>query len=162
MALPKLHGGLGFKEVKAHSRALLSRWILKALDNPTSEWALLFAANLRLVRSINQKKIKRYCYQPSDLILLGRPVGFGKLPYMGALWKSWSALREHLILTENAQLLGWWLIEDVLKVLPGLQALSPTDSRGLADLLGRLGAKIVQQVSPGPALASSCYSAPSA
>ncbi|CAM6102385.1 unnamed protein product [Calypogeia fissa] len=146
MALPKIHGGLGFKEVKAHSKALLCRWILHALDNPRSEWAQLFAANLRLVRWVNQKKIKKYCYQSSDLILLGRPTGFGKLPYTGSLWKSWSALREHLILQDGAWLLGRWLIEDVVKVLPGLQNLPLADSRMLADLLGRMGAKIVQHL----------------
>ncbi|CAM6124134.1 unnamed protein product [Calypogeia fissa] len=146
MALPKVHGGLGFKAVKTHSTALLCRWILQALDNPDSEWARLFSANLQLVRWINHKKLKRYCYQATDLLLLGRPTGFRKLPYTGALWQSWSPLREQLILRTGSPLIGRWLIEDVLKVLPGFQDLPHCDSRRLADLLGRLGAKIVQHL----------------
>jgi hypothetical protein len=46
MARPKAMGGLGFKDFRAHSEALLSKWVLKALDTSDSERAQLFALNL--------------------------------------------------------------------------------------------------------------------
>lgn len=39
---PRKKGGLGFKDYYTHSHALLSKWISKALDNPSIEWASLF------------------------------------------------------------------------------------------------------------------------
>lgn len=35
-------GGLGFKHYLTHSHALLNKWVAKALNDPTSEWASLF------------------------------------------------------------------------------------------------------------------------
>ncbi|CAM6082402.1 unnamed protein product [Calypogeia fissa] len=146
LALPKIHGGLGFKDIFHHSGALLSRWLLKALDDPTSEWALLLAANLQMFWWINHRLLKKYCYNLTDRLLLGRPCGFSRLTYTDALWKPWSKLRENLILAEDSPLPGRWMIEDLLKVLPGFQALSLADSRVLAACIGRLGVHTVQDL----------------
>ncbi|CAM6101877.1 unnamed protein product [Calypogeia fissa] len=146
MALPKIHGGLGFKAVKYHSLALLSRWFLRALDEPESDWAGLYEANLKMVRWINHRRLKRNRYQFTDLLLLGRPNGFGKLQYSGALWKAWIGLCSNLVLSEEAQLPGRWLIEDLLKVLPGFQDCSSDIARELASVIGRLGARSVQNL----------------
>lgn len=35
-------GGLGFKDCMSHSKALLSKWVTKAIDDPHSEWTSLF------------------------------------------------------------------------------------------------------------------------
>lgn len=39
---PREVGGLNFLDCLTHSQALLSKWIAKALDDPTTEWAALF------------------------------------------------------------------------------------------------------------------------
>lgn len=41
---PREKGGLGFMDCKTHANALLSKWVSKALIDPTSEWARLFLA----------------------------------------------------------------------------------------------------------------------
>ncbi|CAM6097625.1 unnamed protein product [Calypogeia fissa] len=146
LALPKIFGGLGFKSLKYHSRALLSRWFLQALDNPSSEWALLLHETLRLTRWINHQKVKKFRYQFSDLVLLGKPNSFGKLHYTGSLWKAWTILWDNLLLCEGAHLKGRWLIEDLLRVLPGFQDLPLSDQKDLTCLIGRLGIKIVQNL----------------
>jgi hypothetical protein len=98
MPRPKAMGGLGFKDFRTHSEALLSKWVLKALDTPGSEWAQMFEVNLIMVKWRNYKSIRRNFYSTADLILLGTPVSFMQLTYTGTLWKAWSALRDYLIL----------------------------------------------------------------
>jgi hypothetical protein len=55
----KACGGLGFKNIAAHSEALLSRWVTTALDEPHSDWALLFKANLQLATWKNGKHLRQ-------------------------------------------------------------------------------------------------------
>jgi hypothetical protein len=85
-------GGLGFKDFKTHSDALLSKWVLKALKHPASEWAQFFGVNLKMFQWRNNKIICGYCYTVEDLILLCTPSSFLKLVYTGSLWKAWTAL----------------------------------------------------------------------
>jgi hypothetical protein len=92
MARPKAMGGLGFKDFRTHLDALLSKWVLKALDNPASKWAQLFGVNLRLAKWRNYKSIRRNHYSTKDLLLLGTPVSFLQLKYTGTLWKAWVPL----------------------------------------------------------------------
>lgn len=51
----KTNGGLGFKSVTTHSATLLSRWVLSTLDDPESEWARMFKANLQMATWENEK-----------------------------------------------------------------------------------------------------------
>lgn len=39
---PKETRGLGFKDYMAHVDALLYKWIARALDDPTTEWVILY------------------------------------------------------------------------------------------------------------------------
>lgn len=42
MTQPQDARGLGLKDYMAHSMVLLSKWVTKAIDEPHSEWALMF------------------------------------------------------------------------------------------------------------------------
>lgn len=39
---PREHGELGFMDTKAYAQALLSKWVSKALIDPSTEWEKLF------------------------------------------------------------------------------------------------------------------------
>lgn len=39
---PKEDGGLGFKDYMTHADVLLSRWVVKALEDTNIEWAGIF------------------------------------------------------------------------------------------------------------------------
>jgi hypothetical protein len=88
IARPKIMGGLGFKDFKTHSDVLLSKWVLKALEHPDSEWAQLFGVNLQMFQWQTTKTLRRHCYSVEDLILLSTPSSFLKLVYTGSLWKA--------------------------------------------------------------------------
>jgi hypothetical protein len=147
MAHPKAMGRLGFKDFRAHLDALLSKWVLKALDNPDSEWARLLEANLRLAKWRNYTSIRRNKYSTVDLLLLGTPVSFLQLTYTGTLWKAWSLLRDYLILhPADLALPGQWTIEDLLQVLQDVHLASSAQLTELAAVLGRVGCRRVSDL----------------
>jgi hypothetical protein len=94
----KHNGGLGLRRAITHSEALLSRWVLSALDEPDSEWARLFKANLQMVTWENGKHLRRQGYSMQDKILLGKIKSFRGMKYTSGLWKAWMNTRAHLSL----------------------------------------------------------------
>jgi hypothetical protein len=42
----KAEGGLGLKDIYKHSAALLSCWVIEALDQPLCDWACMFNTNV--------------------------------------------------------------------------------------------------------------------
>jgi hypothetical protein len=147
MACPKAMGGLGFKDFRAHLDTLLSKWVLKALDNPGSKWAQLFAVNLRMAKWRNYKSIRRNKYSTANLLLLGMPVSFLQLTYTGTLWKAWSLLRDYLILhPTDLALPGHWTIADLLRVLQAIHLASTASLTELAAILGRIGCRQVSDL----------------
>lgn len=83
---PKELGGLGFKHLAHHSIALLSKWVLAALDNPTSEWSLLFMQNIHLGNWSNIRQLRRHHYSATDRILLGDLKNIWAMPYSIGIW----------------------------------------------------------------------------
>jgi hypothetical protein len=147
MARSKTMGGLGFKDFKTHLDALLSKWVLKALENLDSEWAKLFGVNLQMVKWQNTKIIRRHCYSVEDLILLSTPTSFLKLTYTVSLWKAWKPLREFLILyPEGRSIPGHWSIEDLARVLNTIQLASSDSILELAAVMGRIGCRRVSHL----------------
>lgn len=47
---PKDLGGLGFKDLSAQATTLLGKWTKRYLEDPNSEWALMYAENLKLIK----------------------------------------------------------------------------------------------------------------
>lgn len=76
LSLPKVEGGLRMRVFRSHSDSLLSQWFTRALDEPSSEWAQLFGANLCLASWMNPCVIRRNGYSDSDLLLLANPRAF--------------------------------------------------------------------------------------
>jgi hypothetical protein len=147
MACPKAMGGLGFKDFKTHSDALLSKWVLKALKPPDSEWAQLFGVNLQKFQWRNNNIIRRHGYSVEDLILLGTPSSFLKLAYTGSLWKAWTALRDFLIFyPDRRPIPGHWSVEDLARVLNEIQLASSDSILELAAVMGRIGCRRVSQM----------------
>ncbi|CAM6117704.1 unnamed protein product [Calypogeia fissa] len=116
---PRAEGGLGFKNMQAHSQALLTKWVTEALDSPNTEWAQLFRANLGLMTWENGKNMRRQGYNILDRILLGKITAFGRQNYTAGLWKAWLPLRFNLSLhPQNAVLPSRWRISDVINSMP--------------------------------------------
>lgn len=115
LARPKLEGGLGLKDFRSHSDALLSKWFTGALDNPSSEWAQMYAVNLGLTKWRNYKMVCRNKYSMIDKMLLSLPRSFGKLVYIGQLWSAWERVQENLIFCPGTTTIpGHWSVEDLL------------------------------------------------
>lgn len=73
MTQPREKGGLGFKDCFTHSQALLSKWITKALDDPSTKWASLFLSLSTLMTWEYKRALNRAHYnamEKSFLVIL--------------------------------------------------------------------------------------------
>jgi hypothetical protein len=130
LILPKVDGGLGLKDLQKHSTALLSRWVTQALDQPTTEWALLFCHNISSVQWHDSKHLRRAGYEIDDRILLGKVSAFGVFTYTSGLWQAWTMLRFYLILSPSeAELPARWRVADVLDATADFGNLPKTTKR---------------------------------
>lgn len=112
---PKNQGGLGFKDLTDHASTLLSKWMVRFLDDPTSEWALLFKANLRLLKWKGKCNYKRMRYSLRDKILFGEVISIGACQYMLGLWKAWIVLRESATICQSRNVIpSRWAILDLV------------------------------------------------
>jgi hypothetical protein len=84
--------------MQAHAAALLSKWITEELDDPETEWALLFKANLALMSWRNGQIMRKHGYSISDRILLDTISAYRKQHYTAGLWRAWLPLRFNLYL----------------------------------------------------------------
>lgn len=85
---------MGFRDLVDHDNTLLSRWMLRFLDDPTSKWAVMFGVNLKLLKWKEGRIHKRLKYTLKDKILFGEVESFGAYQYTSGLWKAWFELRK--------------------------------------------------------------------
>lgn len=71
LSRPKSEGGLGILTVLDHADALLCNWITKALNDPRSEWAILFKELLRFASWSRAKLYRKQKYTKKTTCCLG-------------------------------------------------------------------------------------------
>lgn len=145
-ALPGLQVGLVLS-ASTYSQALLSQWVLKALQKPNSKWSTLYFANLRWVTWKNNLTIWQANYTSQDLLLLGVVSSFNKLLYMGGIWNAWLPLRGNLALSLESTLhLAHWLVADLIPFLRPFSFFSDLQIKGLLTTLAKLNIKMVEAI----------------
>lgn len=135
--------GLGFKDCLAHSKALLSKWITKPIDDPTSEWASLFFELLGKFSWDQRRTMNCACYTSSERLLFGSIKSFGALKYTTRLWKSWITLRRHLSISLTCNLIpAHWRTSNITNSLLHFANMEVGNIRLLNITLGKLGITI--------------------
>lgn len=143
---PREDGGLGFMDCLTHLQALLSKWITKALDDPTTEWAVRFLTLSTSITSWDQRRaLNRADYTATDRILFGEVTSCGHMKFLAGLWKAWSALCRHLLLNPKGTTLhAHWQVADIVKSLHPFSILDNATTISLLSIMSKLGVRKVQ------------------
>lgn len=146
MCKPKELGVLGFKHL-VHSIALLSKWVIATLDNPTSKWSMLFMDNINLGNWANNRQLHRKSYSTTDRILLGNLKSIRAMPYTIGIWRAWTTLQKHLTPnTHLGSLEPHWCVVDILPYLPGTNYLSSNLLNNVNSTLKHIGIKDISDL----------------
>lgn len=138
MTGPKAEGGLGLKDLWAHADTLLSKWLLKALESPDTEWAKVICANLKLFGWDHYKLIRRNNYSVQDRILIGEVWAFQGRKYTAGSWQAWCKLRSHLLFVKGGAVIpGRWGFVILIKCLDGFTAFTPVQAARIAAIYGK-------------------------
>lgn len=115
---PKDRGGSGFVDCKTHFQTLLSKWVSKALLEPTTKWAQLFIEIFVEFTWEQRRVTNRAQYSHLDRILLCLVRTYHIMQCTTGIWQAWAALRRHLLLSlEGNSICAHWRMEDILNHL---------------------------------------------
>lgn len=136
---PRDRGGLGFIDDKTHAQALLRKWVLKALIDPSLEWAKLFITLSIDFTQDQCRAINMDQYTSLEKIMLGMVHTCRSMTYTTGLWKAWVSLRCHQLLSlVGDALLAHWQIEEIINSLPPFSCLSTVTCKSLTHVMGKL------------------------
>lgn len=68
---PREREGLGFIDSQSHAQALLSKWVFKALLDPSTKWDQLFLTFFEEFAWEQKRSVNRVHYSSLDYIQLG-------------------------------------------------------------------------------------------
>lgn len=126
-------------DCKTHTQALLSKWVLKALIDPTMEWAKLFF-ELSSDFTWEQRRVLNRAQYTQDQIILASIHTYRSMPYTAGIQKAWEALRWHLILIPKGNvILAHWQVEDLLNHLQPYANMEKVTLKNITIVLGKLG-----------------------
>lgn len=126
-------------DCKAHSQALLSKWVYKALLDPSTEWARLFLELSFYFTWEQRRVINRAHYSPLDTKFLGSIRSCRSMPYTTGIWQAQTTLRRHLLSPTNNRILAHWHLEDILNHLHPFAYMKKEILNGIIQTLGKLG-----------------------
>lgn len=70
---------MGFKDYLTHSKVLLSRWVTRALEDPSTEWAVVFIAPSKAFTWEQRRTLNRALYNDTNRILFSIVKSYGSL-----------------------------------------------------------------------------------
>lgn len=106
-------------EIPMYKLALLSKWVLKAILDPSTEWAQLFLTLFEDFTWEHRRSINKVQYTSLHHIMLGTVCTYRLMTYTSSIWKAWAALRCHLLLSPiDNVLLAHQRIKEVVESLP--------------------------------------------
>lgn len=144
---PKDKGDLGFKNYIAYVNALLSKWIARALEDPTTKWATLYMSLAKELTWEQRRIQNRAQYTNSNRFLFGSIKSSGTMTYTVGLWKAWEALNYHLFLNLGGQSIpAHWCIYDIINVVHPFSSLGTDQTISLTKTLGKLGVLCIEHL----------------
>lgn len=96
---PKEHGGLGIIDISQMADRMAGKWVIKCIQDPSSEVSVL------LLRNLHRMKIKshpKWSNLPMVSLLLSpyRILPFGS-QLVHSIWQAWNRLKTHLRITDT-------------------------------------------------------------